>query len=173
MPIAVYNATISLPLEQAWQKLRDLSLAHHYVPGINRCEIKTAQREGVGVSRRVSGPQQWLDETVIEWNEGRGFTIRLHKGDQAPKPFAEGKFVYRLDKIDDKRCKITCTMIYEMGMGWFGKLLHSLLIEKIVRNNVRDVSLGLAHFYQTGQPVTNADRKMLRENDRKNAKPFP
>lgn len=173
MPIAVYNATIEMPIEQAWEKLKNLSLAHNYVPGITRCELTTATKEGVGASRRVSGPKQWLDETVTEWQEGRSFTIRLHKGDKNPSPFANGTFTYRLDRIDEKRCKITCTMIYEMGLGLVGKLLHGLFIEKIVRNNVRDVALGLAHFYQTGRPVTDEDRKRLRENDKKNAKPFP
>lgn len=173
MPIAVYNATINLPIEQAWQKLRNLSLADNYVPGISQCEIRTAQKEGVGASRRVSGPKQWLDETVTEWQEGRGFTIRLHKGEKPPAPFTEGQFSYRLDKIDEGHCKITCTMIYEMGMGIFGKLLNSLLIENIVRNNVRDVSLGLAFFYETGKPVSDSDRKFLRIQDKNNAKPFP
>ncbi|HNI38294.1 MAG TPA: SRPBCC family protein, partial [Pseudomonadales bacterium] len=64
--IAVYNATAKIPAEQAWNKLKDLSLAHNYVPNIPKCTITTAQKEGVGASRRVSGPQQALDETVVE-----------------------------------------------------------------------------------------------------------
>ncbi|HSC76530.1 MAG TPA: SRPBCC family protein, partial [Pseudomonadales bacterium] len=65
--IAVYNATVKITAEKAWEKLKDLSLAHNYVPGINKCVITTTQKTGVGASRRVSGPQQALDETVTEW----------------------------------------------------------------------------------------------------------
>lgn len=169
--IAVYNATAKIPAEQAWEKLKDLSKANNYVPGINKCEITTAQKEGVGASRRVSGPQQALDETVIEWNEGRGFTIRLHNGDKPAKPFTEAKFTYRIDKIDAKSCKLTCTMTYEMG--GFMNLLHGLFLGNLIRKNIRDVALSLAYYYETGKRPTKEDVARLREEDKKNAKPFP
>lgn len=169
--IAVYNATARIPADKAWQKLKDLSLAHNYVPGINECRITTQQKEGVGASRRVSGPQQALDETVTEWNEGRGFTIRLHKGDKPPAPFREATFTYRIDKIDDKSCKLTCTMTYEVA--GIMKLLHGLFLGNLIRNNIRDVALSMACFYETGKKPSKDDLKRLREEDRKNAKPFP
>lgn len=169
--IAVYNATAQIPADQAWAKLKDLSLAHNYVPGINRCEITTAQKDGVGASRRVSGPQQALDETVVEWNEGRGFTIRLHKGDKPAKPFKEARFTYRIDRVDDKNTKLTCTMTYEMG--GLMNLLHSLFIGNLIRNNIRDVALSMAYFYETGKKPSKDDLVRLRDEDKKNAKPFP
>lgn len=169
--IAVYNATAKIPAEQAWEKLKDLSLAHNYVPGITKCEITTAKKEGVGASRRVSGPQQALDETVTEWNEGRGFTIRLHNGDKPAKPFRAAQFVYRIDKIDNKSCKLTCTMTYELG--GLMSLLHSLFLGNLIRGNIRDVALSMAYFYETGKKPSKDDVKRLREEDKKNAKPFP
>jgi hypothetical protein len=171
--IAVYNATVKIPAEQAWLKLKDLSLANNYVPGITKCEITTSKKEGVGASRRVSGPQQALDETVTEWNEGRGFTIRLHNGDKHAKPFGEAGFVYRIDKIDNKTSKITCTMTYEMGMGFIGNILHSLFLGNVIRNQVRDVALSMAYFYETGNRPSKEDVVRLRAEDKKNAKPFP
>ena len=38
---------IDLPLDDAWEKLRDISLAHNYVPGIVKTEIVSDQAEGV------------------------------------------------------------------------------------------------------------------------------
>ncbi len=169
--IAVYNATAKIPAEQAWEKLKDLSLAHNYVPGITKCQVTTAKKEGVGASRRVSGPQQALDETVTEWNEGRGFTIRLHNGDKPAKPFREAQFVYRIDKIDNKSCKLTCTMTYELG--GLMNLLHGLFLGNLIRGNIRDVALSMAYFYETGKKPSKDDVKRLREEDKKNAKPFP
>ncbi|HQQ63151.1 MAG TPA: SRPBCC family protein [Pseudomonadales bacterium] len=171
--IAVYNATAKLPAQQAWLKLKDLSLAHNYVPGINKCVVTTDKKEGVGASRRVSGPQQALDETVTEWNEGRGFTIRLHNGNKPAKPFGDANFTYRIDKIDDKTCKLTCTMTYEMGMGFLGGILHSLFLGNMIRNNIRDVTLSMAYFYETGKTPSKDDVVRLRAEDKKNAKPFP
>jgi hypothetical protein len=171
--IAVYNATVHISAEQAWQKLKDLSLANNYVPGITKCVITTAKKDGVGASRRVSGPQQALDETVTEWNEGRGFAIRLHNGDKPAKPFGDANFTYRIDKITDASCKLTCTMTYEMGLGFFGGILHSLFLGNMIRNNIRDVALSMAYFYETGKRPSKDDLLRLREDDKKNAKPFP
>ncbi|MBM3594894.1 MAG: hypothetical protein FJX31_03660, partial [Alphaproteobacteria bacterium] len=78
---AVGRVHIHMPREQVWEKLRDLSLAHNYVPGVTAVRIDTTQREGVGTSRTVTiknGSQ--LQETVEEWTDGHGFLIRLHKG---------------------------------------------------------------------------------------------
>ncbi len=171
--IAVYNATAKIPMDQAWLKLKDLSQAANYVPGINKCTITTAKKEGVGASRRVSGPHQALDETVIEWNEGRGFAIRLHNGDKPAKPFADASFTYRIDKVDDSSCKLTCTMTYKMGMGFLGNVLHGLFLGGLIRNNIRDVALSMAYFYETGKKPSKEDLIRLRAEDKKNAKPFP
>lgn len=169
--IAVYNATVKIPAEQAWQKLKDFSLANKYVPGIEKCEITTSQKVGVGASRRVSGPKQWMDETITEWNEGRGFVIRLHKKEKGPTPMKEAQFTYRIDKIDDQSCKLTCTMTYELG--GLMNVLHTLFIGNIIRGNIRDVALSMAYFYETGKSPSKEDLVRLREEDKKNAKPFP
>ena len=47
------DTIIDIPVSKAWEKLRDLSLAHNYVPGIVKTELVSEQREGVGASRYV------------------------------------------------------------------------------------------------------------------------
>ena len=70
---------IDIPLSQAWAKLRDISLAHNYVPGIVKTVIVSKQAEGVGASRYVyRNEKSYIQETVEEWQEGKGFLIRLH-----------------------------------------------------------------------------------------------
>lgn len=160
--IATSNVLCNIPAEKAWEKLRDISKAHEYVPGLAKTKITTAKTEGVGASRRVVGKHGALDETITEWKDGKGFTIRLHKGDKPPMPFKEAHFTYRIDKIDGKQCKLTTTMIYEMPWGIIGKLLNSLLFGRIVRGNIRDVVLCLKQYYESGKPVTAADLKQLR-----------
>lgn len=160
--IATSNIMCNIPAEKAWEKLRDISTAHHYVPNLKSTKITTPKKEGVGASRRVSGKHGVLDETVTEWKEGKGFTIRLHKGEKGPAPFKEAHFTYRIDKIDDKQCKLTTTMVYEMPWGAVGSLLNSLLFGRIVRGNIRDVVLCMKHYYETGKPVTAEDLQKLR-----------
>jgi hypothetical protein len=99
------------------------------------------------------------------------FTIRLHNGDKPAKPFKEATFTYRIDRIDDKSTKLTCTMTYEMG--GLMNVLHSLFLGNLIRNNIRDVALSMAYFYETGKKPSKEDLVRLREEDKKNAKPFP
>jgi hypothetical protein len=160
--IATSNVECACTATEAWEKMRDISVAHHYVPEVDKTVITTDKKEGVGASRKVTGKRGTLDETVTEWKEGKGFTIRLHKGDKPPTPFSDASFTYRIDDIGGKSCKLTTTMIYEMPWGIFGKLLHSLFIGKIVKGSVRDVVLCLKKYYETGEPVTDADLKALR-----------
>ena len=155
---------IDMPVGEAWAKLRDISLAHNYVPGIVKTVIVSDKKEGVGASRYVyRNARSYIQETVEEWQEGTGFLIRLHKGDKPPAPFRQAEFSYRIDKLDDKRCKLTTTMIYEMPWGPVGKLLNALLFAKVVKGNVRDVVLCLKQYYESGKPVTEADLKTLRQ----------
>jgi hypothetical protein len=67
-----------MPRTRAREILRDLSVAHRCVPGLVRTQIRTVQTAGVGASRRVyrKGDRS-LDETVIEWEDGHGFLLRL------------------------------------------------------------------------------------------------
>ena len=89
------QVVIDMPREQAWARLRDISLAHNYVPGIVRIEIVSARTEGVGASRYVwRNARSYLQETVVEWWEGEGFLIRLHKGDKPAPPFRNASLIF-------------------------------------------------------------------------------
>jgi hypothetical protein len=82
---------LELPVEDAWRLLKDLSLAHYYVPGVIRTEISTAASEGAGTSRRVySSDTDYINETITEWRSGSGFTMELHRDDgTARMPFQQ------------------------------------------------------------------------------------
>lgn len=161
--IATSNVLCNVPAEKAWEKLRDISKAHEYVPGLSGTKLTTTKKEGVGASRRVFSKYGPLDETVTEWKEGKGFTIRLHKGDKNPAPFSSAEFTYRIDKIGDKQCKLTTAMIYELPWGPIGKLLNALMFAGVVRRNVRDVVVCMKQYYESGKPVTPEQLAELRK----------
>lgn len=159
-----HSLEMALPREAAWQKLRDLSVAHHYVPGLSGTEIRTALKEGVGASRRVfQGGGRWLDETVTEWAEGQGFEIRLHRAEQGMvAPFREASFRYWLEDAGPSTTRLVLTLSYSLRWGVFGALLERLAMGRGVSANLRDVALGLREYYLSGAPVTDARRAELR-----------
>jgi hypothetical protein len=154
MPVASHSVVLNLTQQAAWAKLRDLSLAPHYVPGLTGCQFHPGAREGVGASRRVLRKNgQYLDESVVQWQEGTGFVLRLHKGgNDSPFPFREARFSYAL-QAQGNATGITLEMNYRLRGG---RLLEGLLA-KAFNNVVRQIAENLKAFYETGR-TQNPDR---------------
>jgi hypothetical protein len=149
MTIVSAEATLAMPRADAWAKLRDLKLAQRYVPGVTGIEITTPQDEGVGASRKIfCEGRPPLDETVVEWEDGHGFTVRLHQGDNPASPFKSGSFLYRLDDAPDGQTRIITTMIYELPFGVLGRLLDGLLMRRVTRRMVNTIARNLKQVYE-------------------------
>jgi hypothetical protein len=153
------QVVIDTPLDEAWEKLRDISLAHHYVPGIVKTEIVGTQAEGVGASRYVyRNEKSYIQETVEEWQEGQGFLIRLHKGDKPAPPFKNAWFRYQLEDSGDGQTQFTASLKYEMPWGGLGNWLGGKLAN-FVQKTIADVALSMKLYYETGDPTTPAALK--------------
>lgn len=150
------QVVIDMPRHRAWDRLRDISLAHNYVPGITRTEIVSEQAEGVGASRYVYRKRgSYIQETVVEWHEGQGFLIRLHRGDRPAPPFRNARFRYRLEDEGQDRTLFTASLEYELPWGALGAWLEKKM-EKTVQATIRDVATAMKLYYETGQPTTAA-----------------
>lgn len=148
------QVVIDMPREQAWARLRDISLAHNYVPGIVRTEIVSARTEGVGASRYVwRSAKSYLQETVVEWHEGEGFLIRLHKGDKPARPFRSASFRYQLADHGLGQTLFTASLQFQMPWGALGKWLEKKMA-KPVAATVADVAIAMKLYYETGEPTT-------------------
>ena len=158
---ASVSVLADLPLAGAWENLQDFSLAHNYVPKLTRTEIVSQAKTGLGAHRRVYSGSKFLEETIIEWNEGEGFTIKLHRGEKPMPPFQLAEFVYALSEHSPQQTRIDLTLRFSMPWGGLGKLLARSVILPAMRSQLRQVAAGMKHFYETGNPATDADRKRL------------
>jgi len=152
---------INLPKDTVWTKMRDLGQPHNYVPGVVKTEFKTEAREGEGASRTVhaNGGKMLLDETVIDWQEGDGFTLRLHRGSQRAMPiFDEMHFRYAIEDCGEYTLFKPAMIVRPRGI--FGRLMF-LLAKGKMRQSVADVGLALKEYYESGQPVTPERFKAL------------
>lgn len=141
---------IDLPAETVWNKMRDLTLATYYVPGVKETWLVTEQREGVGASRKVRMKNgDVMDETVVEWNEGRGFVVRLHKEGKPALPFfTECSFRYEIEPVGN-RTLFRPAMHFATGPGTFSGLIGALgsIPMKMM---VRKVGTAMKQFYEAG-----------------------
>ena len=157
---------IDQPLDQAWEKLRDISLAHNYVPGIVNTEIVSDNTEGVGASRYVyRNARSYIQETVEEWNEGHGFLIRLHKGDKPAPPFKTAWFRYELEDQGNDKTLFTASMGFELPWGALGNFLEKRLAG-VVKKTIADVACSMKLYYESGEPTTAAALKAYKSTIR-------
>jgi hypothetical protein len=151
---ASHSVLLDLTPQAAWAKLRDLSLAPHYVPGLIGCQFYPGAHEGLGASRRVLRKGgQYLDESVVQWKDGFGFVLRLHKGNSdSPFPFRRASFSYAL-QAEGNATRITLQMSYSLRGG----RLMELLLGKAFNKVVRQIAENLKAYYETGR-TQNPDR---------------
>ena len=159
-------APIPLPIEACWERFLDLTRAKDYVPGLTDTVITTEQKQGVGASRIVSHAQFGdMNETVVQWDEGAGMTIRLHKGDKPATPFKEAHFRYEFrDGGAPGACEIHCSMTYTLPGGPLGRLADALFFRRLFARNVLDSAVCLAENYRTDTPVDHSKLPELRKN---------
>ncbi len=145
------RASVSLVLDQGpqqvWRLVSDLEQASNYLPDIERVEVLSSSGSGVGASRRLYKSQtDWLDETVTQWYEGQGLTLRLHRGDNAPFPFASASFEYNLQALSAGATAMHLSLVYQPRYGLLGQLLDSLFLAGQVERQVMAVALGLKQY---------------------------
>jgi len=156
------SVLVQIPREQVWEKLRDFSVAHNYVPGLTRTEIVSPLREGIGAHRRVYDEDgDFLEETVIEWRDGQGFVIKLHDGDEPMMPFERVEFTYRIEAQGNEQTLIELSLTYQMPWGSIGEILADWFIRPVMEDNLVQVAAGMKYYYETGRPATDEDRERL------------
>lgn len=156
-----YEVIIDMPRERAWEIMQDITVPHKYVPGLIKTEMYPGPQKGLGASRRVFKKFMALDETVTEWNEGHGFSIRLHDG-LKEKPLPKSYFIYRIEDAPGNKTRFIATMGYTFPLGAIGQVIDGLLVAPIVGSEVRAVALAVKHFYETGTTPTSADIRRLK-----------
>ena len=156
------SAHVNLSLSECWEKLRDLERAKHYVPGVTEAVITTEAREGIGASRVVTTSQTGLlDETVVAWEEERGISLRLHRGDSGPPfPFRDATAHYTLTD-DGEGTLVTNSMEYRMRAGFLGRFFDWLILRRNFEQGQRDIALAVAEHWETDATVTPERLKVL------------
>ena len=156
------SVTAEVPVAVAWNYLQDFSAAHNYVPNISRTEIVSQALSGVGAHRRVYDfDGGYLEESIIAWREGQGFTIKLHDGDAPMSPFERAEFSYHLAATSGPYTFISLRMTIEMPMGSVGAKLAQWFILPVMEDNLVQVAAGMKHYYETGLPATDEIRGNL------------
>ena len=128
----------------------DLSIAHYYVPRTVKTVISSKQKTGVGTVRRVYDKKgRWMEETVMRWEEGKGFLISVHRGDKKrlPPPIEALWFRYALEPSERaNRCCVRLVFYYRLRGGMW--LLTKPFLHLLFRANLRNILRRLKVYYE-------------------------
>lgn len=147
--------SVDLPASLVWQRLQDLRLAQYYVPGVEGVEMLTKAERGVGASRRIlqEGGIS-LDETVIEWEEGVGFVIRLHRGKAGPPPpFERARFRYWIESADETGTRLSLTILYRPSAGLLGEWLDTAVLNAEMTRRMEALASSMKAYYESSAGV--------------------
>ena len=154
-----FEIVIAKPRAQVWEQLRDLRVARNYVPGVTSIEYNSSQHQGVGASRRVVMKKRApVDETAIAWEDGKGFTLKIHHGDKAPAPFKWATYRYEIDDAPGGYTRVRGTFSYQMALGLFGLLLDAVVIRRSIEQSNAAVAANMKKFYETGEASNSISR---------------
>lgn len=141
--------------DKVWAILANLGEVVNFNPIVTESYYTSDRREGVGASRycRVL-PALDLNETVIDWRNGQGFTVAGDiSGDMAPPvENMRGRYILKEDGAGTQ-------VIFQINFDPFPEI-HN--VEEIVAQISMQASMvlaGLKHHAETGEAV---DMKVLK-----------
>lgn len=118
---------IKADIKKVWEAIADLGGIQQYHPAVTKSYYLEGKREGVGAARHCDFKGgSGIDETVIDWREGKEFTLKLHNGKKMP-PFknAIGRQSVR---ADGDETIVGLTLEYDLKYGPIGALMDFMMV---------------------------------------------
>ncbi len=124
-----------------------------FAPQVKSVDALTDGEDGVGSKRRChfeNGTS--LVEEVTEWEDNRGYRVRL--SDMAAMPLHEACAELSVEPLDSKRSRVKWSMDYRMKYGPVGWILGQTMM-KVMMGKILDGNLeGLADKVRSNQTAT-------------------
>jgi carbon monoxide dehydrogenase subunit G len=139
------TACIDAPVERVWGVLSDLATIQHWVGAIQHAYCPGQQR-GVGAVRICKLSQARIEETIVEWNEGRSFKYR---GAGAPM-LATATNSWSVEAHGDQTL-VTSVAEATLKGGVLGRALELLAKPMFARLGAQSLA-SLKYYVEHGEP---------------------
>ena len=147
--------------DKVWAILADFGGIINFNPGLRDSYSTSDANEGVGATRHCDLlPMGSIEERIIEWNEGKDYTIEVYQFDGPLPPFKEVIANLRIE-ADGNQTIATMTMEYDMKMGLIGVAMSQLMIKSQYKKAVAGILQGLKYHAETGNQSTRAALKAV------------
>ena len=125
--------------ETIWAILSRFMHIYEFAPQVVSVDALTTGKNGVGSKRRChfeNGAS--LTEEVTDWNDGRGYRVRL--SEMTAMPLIEAQAAIVIEPLADDRSRVIWNMDYRMKYGPLGWLVGQTLL-KAMMGRVLDSNL--------------------------------
>jgi uncharacterized protein YndB with AHSA1/START domain len=131
---------IKAPVASVWEVLADIGSIADWNPGVVRSYV-TGDRAGeVGAARHCDlGGKNYLDEEVVEWDEGRLLTIRVVGSNM---PFKTADIRFTLSGEGDGTT-VTVAPEYSLKGSIVGVLMDTLVVRRMYIRGMESLLSGL------------------------------
>ena len=124
---------INVSAERVWALLSDFHGLQTWAERVTDLYAIGQLSNGLGAARRchVRGLGA-IDEIVTVWGEGQQLGYRV----SPVGPLGVAHSLWRIEAIGQDACKVTLTLRYDLKFGSIGKLLHFLVLKRLLQANI-------------------------------------
>ena len=135
---------IDAPIEKIWDALSNIEELDRYDPTVNKSEVLSPQKNGIGARRKVrmKDGKNWFEEECTVWKTNESLTYELTA---CSFPVHNLKHTYSFDRIENK-IKVKQQMNYQMKFGILGKILDAAMAKRQSNKGIRQFLDGLKMY---------------------------
>jgi ligand-binding SRPBCC domain-containing protein len=146
MTVLENSIFIDAPPEKVWSVLSTLDVLERYDPGVQKSEVVSPTREGLGSARRCDlEAGGWFKEKVTDFKPHEAIAFELF---ECTLPVRRLKHSYTL-RGDGKGTLVEQRMEYALKFGPVGTLLDALFVRKKWDAGVKGFFAGLKRYVET------------------------
>jgi len=148
-----HKMRVNIPAPKVWEVLRDFSSIERFSVNVEKSPLLDGVSAGLGTKRKCDFYDKTsVIEEIIEFDEGKGFRVRLT---EYSMPLKSLHASMKVEAVDANSSDIYMSMDYVVKGGPFGWLMGFFMMRPMMKRIIKGVVTGLAYHSSTGNTVGN------------------
>ena len=143
--------SMNVASQKVWNVLKDFGGVYKFHPVVETSPLLSQRKEGVGAKRVCHFyDKSSITEEVIDWKDGKEFTVELSEGSL---PIKHAEATMRVEPVGNESSRVTIEMKYVVKFGPVGWLMNKLIITGKMQALFNSVLESLEHHAKTGESI--------------------